>query len=192
MTSDARPTLGLAQLWNISFGFFGIQIGFALQNANASRIFQSLGTPLDSLALMWIAAPLTGLLVQPLVGHYSDRTWGRLGRRRPYFLAGAVLATLALFVMPNAPAIWVAAVMLWVLDASLNISMEPFRAFVGDMLDAAAAPRRLCLPDRASSAPARSSPASRPGCSNMGSASPTAPLPAMCPMPFATASISAA
>ena len=105
-----------------------------MQNANASRIFQSLGTPLDSLALMWIAAPLTGLLVQPLVGHYSDRTWGRLGRRRPYFLAGAVLATLALFVMPNAPAIWVAAVMLWVLDASLNISMEPFRAFVGDML----------------------------------------------------------
>lgn len=130
-----RPTRGFAGLWNISFGFFGIQIGFALQNANASRIFQSLGTPLDSLALMWIAAPLTGLLVQPLVGHYSDRTWGRLGRRRPYFLAGAILSTLALFVMPNAPAIWVAAITLWLLDASLNISMEPFRAFVGDMLD---------------------------------------------------------
>jgi maltose/moltooligosaccharide transporter len=130
-----RPNRGFAGLWNISFGFFGIQIGFALQNANASRIFQSLGTPLDSLALMWIAAPLTGLLVQPLVGHYSDRTWGRLGRRRPYFLVGAILSTLALFVMPNAPAIWVAAITLWLLDGSLNISMEPFRAFVGDMLD---------------------------------------------------------
>lgn len=130
-----RPTRGFAGLWNISFGFFGIQIGFALQNANASRIFQSLGTPIDHLALMWIAAPLTGLLVQPLVGHYSDRTWGRLGRRRPYFLAGAILSTLALFVMPNAPAIWIAAITLWLLDASLNISMEPFRAFVGDMLD---------------------------------------------------------
>jgi len=131
----ARPRLGFAQLWNISFGFFGIQIGFALQNANASRIFQSLGTPLDQLGLMWIAAPLTGLLVQPLIGHYSDRTWGRLGRRRPYFLVGAILSTLALFVMPNAPAIWVAAITLWLLDGSLNVSMEPFRAFVGDMLD---------------------------------------------------------
>jgi maltose/moltooligosaccharide transporter len=130
-----RPTRGFAGLWNISFGFFGIQIGFALQNANASRIFQALGTPLDHLALMWIAAPLTGLLVQPLVGHYSDRTWGRLGRRRPYFLVGAILSTCALFVMPNAPAIWVAAITLWLLDGSLNISMEPFRAFVGDMLD---------------------------------------------------------
>ncbi|HEU4960489.1 MAG TPA: MFS transporter [Sphingomonas sp.] len=131
----ARPRLGPAQLWNISFGFFGLQIGFALQNANASRIFQALGTPIDRLGLMWIAAPLTGLLVQPLIGHYSDRTWGRLGRRRPYFLAGALLSTLALFVMPNAPAIWVAALTLWLLDASLNVSMEPFRAFVGDMLD---------------------------------------------------------
>ena len=125
---------GFAGLWNISFGFVGIQIGFALQNANASRIFQSLGTPIDRLGLMWIAAPLTGLLVQPLVGHYSDRTWTRLGRRRPYCLVGAILATLALFVMPNARAIWVAAVTLWLLDGSLNIAMEPFRAFVGDML----------------------------------------------------------
>ncbi len=130
-----RPTLGFPQLWNISFGFFGIQIGFALQNANASRIFQSLGTPIEDLALMWIAAPLTGLLVQPIIGHYSDRTWGRLGRRRPYFLIGAILCTCALFVMPNSPTWLVAAITLWMLDASLNVSMEPFRAFVGDMLD---------------------------------------------------------
>ncbi|WP_230772125.1 MFS transporter [Sphingomonas sp. Leaf4] len=129
-----RPTLGFAKLWNISFGFFGIQIGFALQNANASRIFQSLGTPLDQLGLMWIAAPLTGLLVQPLIGHYSDRTWGPLGRRRPYFLVGAILCTCALFFMPNSPSILAAAITLWILDASLNVSMEPFRAFVGDML----------------------------------------------------------
>jgi len=131
---QTRPTLGFAQLWNISFGFFGIQIGFALQNANASRIFQSLGTPIDQLGLMWIAAPLTGLLVQPLIGHYSDRTWGRLGRRRPYFLIGAILCTCALFFMPNSPSIVAAAITLWILDASLNVSMEPFRAFVGDML----------------------------------------------------------
>lgn len=129
-----RPHQPWTGLWNISFGFFGIQIGFALQNANASRIFQSLGTPLDDLGLMWIAAPLTGLIVQPIIGYYSDRTWGPLGRRRPYFLAGAILCTLALFFMPNAPAIWAAAVTLWLLDASLNVSMEPFRAFVGDML----------------------------------------------------------
>jgi maltose/moltooligosaccharide transporter len=126
---------GFWSLWNISFGFFGIQIGFALQNANMSRIFQSLGTSLDDLPALWIAAPLTGLLVQPIIGHMSDRTWlGRLGRRRPYFLAGAILAALALLVMPASPALWFAATMLWVLDASLNVSMEPFRAFVGDML----------------------------------------------------------
>lgn len=131
----AKPRQGFAGLWNISFGFFGIQIGFALQNANMSRIFQSLGTSLDDLPALWVAAPLTGLLVQPVIGHMSDRTWlGRLGRRRPYFLAGAVLAALSLFAMPFAPALLFAAVMLWVLDASLNISMEPFRAFVGDML----------------------------------------------------------
>ena len=130
-----KPRLGLAQMWNISFGFFGIQIGFALQNANMSRIFQSLGTSLDDLPALWVAAPLTGLLVQPVIGHMSDRTWlGRLGRRRPYFLAGAILAALSLFAMPLAPALLFAAAMLWVLDASLNISMEPFRAFVGDML----------------------------------------------------------
>ena len=131
-----RPRLGWGQLANISVGFFGIQIGFALQNANMSRIFQSLGTAIDDLPALWVAAPLTGLLVQPIIGHMSDRTWlGRLGRRRPYFLAGAILAAISLFVMPLAPALLFAAVMLWVLDASLNISMEPFRAFVGDMLD---------------------------------------------------------
>lgn len=131
----AKPRQGWAGLFNISFGFFGIQIGFALQNANMSRIFQSLGADLDKLPGLWVAAPLTGLLVQPVIGHMSDRTWlGRLGRRRPYFLAGAVLAAFALVVMPQSPAVWFAAVMLWLLDASLNISMEPFRAFVGDML----------------------------------------------------------
>ena len=129
-----KPRQGFAGLWNISFGFFGIQIGFALQNANMSRIFQSLGESLDDLAVLWIAAPLTGLLVQPLIGHYSDRTWGRWGRRRPYFFAGALLAALALFGMPNAPGLLAAAMLLWMLDASINVSMEPFRAFVGDML----------------------------------------------------------
>ncbi len=130
-----KPRQGFWGLWNISFGFFGIQIGFALQNANMSRIFQSLGTSLDDLPALWIAAPLTGLLVQPIIGHMSDRTWlGRFGRRRPYFLAGAILAAFALLVMPASPALWFAAMMLWILDASLNVSMEPFRAFVGDML----------------------------------------------------------
>jgi len=130
-----KPRQGPAGLWNISFGFFGLQVGFALQNANMSRIFQSLGEDIERLPGLWVAAPLTGLLVQPIIGHMSDRTWlGRLGRRRPYFLAGAILAAVALFVMPESPAIWFAAVMLWLLDASLNISMEPFRAFVGDML----------------------------------------------------------
>ena len=125
-------------LWNISFGFFGIQIGFALQNANMSRVFQTLGASMDDLPALWVAAPLTGLIVQPIIGHLSDRTWNRLGRRRPYFLTGAILAALALFVMPLSPAMGAplvfAAAMLWVLDASLNVSMEPFRAFVGDML----------------------------------------------------------
>jgi maltose/moltooligosaccharide transporter len=133
--SAAKPRLGLRDLWNISFGFFGIQIGFALQNANMSRVFQSLGSNVDDLAALWVAAPLTGLLVQPVIGHLSDRTWlGRLGRRRPYFLAGAVLAALALAAMPLSHVLIGAALLLWLLDASLNISMEPFRAFVGDML----------------------------------------------------------
>ncbi len=130
-----KPRQSWAGLWNISFGFFGIQIGFALQSANMSRIFQSLGSSLDDLPALWVAAPLTGLLVQPIIGHMSDRTWlGRFGRRRPYFLAGAILAAFALLIMPEAKVLLFAAVMLWVLDASLNISMEPFRAFVGDML----------------------------------------------------------
>ncbi|WP_395337443.1 MFS transporter [Novosphingobium sp. BL-8H] len=130
-----KPRQSWAGLWNISFGFFGIQIGFALQNANMSRVFQSLGSSIDDLPALWIAAPLTGLLVQPVVGHLSDRTWlGRLGRRRPYFLGGAMLATLALLVMPESTGLLMAAMLLWMLDASLNISMEPFRAFVGDML----------------------------------------------------------
>jgi maltose/moltooligosaccharide transporter len=134
-TTLEKPRQSLAGLWNISFGFFGIQIGFALQNANMSRIFQSLGSSVDNLPVLWIAAPLTGLLVQPVIGHMSDRTWlGQLGRRRPYFVAGALLAALSLILMPLSTQLIMAAVLLWTLDASLNISMEPFRAFVGDML----------------------------------------------------------
>jgi maltose/moltooligosaccharide transporter len=129
-----KPELSFWQIWNMCFGFLGIQFGFALQNANVSRIFQTLGADVTDIPALWIAAPLTGLLVQPIVGYWSDRTWNRLGRRRPYFLAGAVLATLALLAMPNSPALWMAAGLLWVLDASINISMEPFRAFVGDQL----------------------------------------------------------
>jgi maltose/moltooligosaccharide transporter len=118
----------------MSFGFLGIQFGFALQNANVSRIFETLGAKIDDIPILWIAAPVTGLIVQPIIGHMSDKTWGRLGRRRPYFLSGAILASLALLVMPNSPVLWVAAGMLWIMDASINVSMEPFRAFVGDML----------------------------------------------------------
>lgn len=133
-----KPALNPAQIWNMSFGFLGIQIGFDLQNGNVSRIFQTLGAEVGDLAILWIAAPMTGLIVQPIIGHLSDKTWvgfgGQFGRRRPYFLAGALLATFALFVMPNSPALWVAAGMLWIMDASLNITMEPFRAFVGDNL----------------------------------------------------------
>jgi len=129
-----KPRLSFWQIWNMCFGFMGIQFGFALQNSNVSRIFQTLGASVDDIPVLWIAAPLTGLLVQPIVGYYSDRTWTVLGRRRPYFLAGAILATLALVAMPNSPVLWVAAGLLWVLDASINISMEPFRAFVGDQL----------------------------------------------------------
>jgi len=135
-----KPTLSFWQIWNMCFGFLGIQFGFALQNANVSRIFQTLGAPVDDIPMLWVAAPLTGLLVQPIVGYFSDRTWNGLGRRRPYFLAGAVLATLALLAMPNSPSLWIAAGLLWVLDASINISMEPFRAFVGDQLPPAQRP----------------------------------------------------
>ncbi len=118
----------------MSFGFLGIQFGFALQNANVSRIFETLGADIETIPILWIAAPVTGLIVQPIVGYLSDNTWNRFGRRRPYFLIGAILSSLALIVMPNSPYLWVAAGMLWILDASINISMEPFRAFVGDML----------------------------------------------------------
>jgi maltose/moltooligosaccharide transporter len=130
----SKPRLSFWEIWNMSFGFLGIQIGFALQNANVSRIFETLGAKVEDIPILWIAAPVTGLLVQPLVGYASDRTWNRLGRRRPYFLVGAVLASLALLAMPNSPALWVAAGMLWIMDASINVSMEPFRAFVGDNL----------------------------------------------------------
>ena len=129
-----KPRLGFWQIWNMCIGFFGIQIAFGLQNANTSRIFQTLGAEVDSLAILWIAAPLTGLIVQPIIGHMSDRTWGPLGRRRPYFLVGAVLTTIALIFMPNSPILWMAAATLWIMDASINITMEPFRAFVGDKL----------------------------------------------------------
>jgi maltose/moltooligosaccharide transporter len=129
-----KPRLSFWQIWNMSFGFFGIQFGWGLQMANMSAIYQYLGADERQIAWLWIAAPLTGLIVQPIVGYASDRTWGRLGRRRPYFLVGAVLSTLALIAMPNSSAVWMAAGLLWILDASINITMEPFRAFVGDML----------------------------------------------------------
>jgi maltose/moltooligosaccharide transporter len=129
-----KPQLSFWQIWNMCFGFLGIQFGFALQNANVSRIFQTLGAEIEDLPILWVAAPVTGLIVQPIIGYMSDRTWNRLGRRRPFFLFGAILASLALFAMPNSPYLWVAAGMLWIMDASINISMEPFRAFVGDNL----------------------------------------------------------
>ncbi len=130
--------LTFGQILNMSFGFFGIQFGFALQNANVSRIFQTLGADIDKIGFLWIAAPLTGLLVQPIIGYLSDRTWHkRWGRRRPFFFLGSVLASVALFLMPQSTMLWMAAVLLWILDASINISMEPFRAFVGDKLTSA-------------------------------------------------------
>jgi maltose/moltooligosaccharide transporter len=129
-----RPRLSFWQIWNMCFGFLGVQFGFALQNANVSRIFQTLGAEVDAIPMLWIAAPLTGLLVQPVVGYFSDRTWNSLGRRRPYFLGGALLASAALIFMPMSPVLWVAAGLLWILDASINVAMEPFRAFVGDQL----------------------------------------------------------
>ena len=128
-----RP-MTLPAIWNMSFGFFGIQFGWGLQMANMSAIYEFLGASESAIPILWLAAPLTGLIVQPIVGYYSDRTWVRLGRRRPYFLAGAMLASLALIAMPNSSTLWMAAGLLWVLDASVNVSMEPFRAFVADLL----------------------------------------------------------
>lgn len=140
-----KPSLSFWQIWNMCFGFLGIQFGFALQNANVSRIFQTLGASMDDIPMLWIAAPLTGLIVQPIVGYLSDRTWTGLGRRRPYFLAGAILASLALFAFPNVGALWIAAGMLWILDASINISMEPFRAYVGDQLSPRQRPKGYAM-----------------------------------------------
>lgn len=131
-----KPRLSFWQLWNMSFGFFGIQFGFALQNSNTSRIFSTLGANPDDLALFWLAAPVTGLLVQPVIGYMSDNTWHpKWGRRRPFFFVGAFLAAIALFLMPNSSALWMAVAVLWMMDAAINVSMEPFRAFVGDKLD---------------------------------------------------------
>lgn len=131
-----RPRLNVWQLFNMSFGFLGIQFGWGLQLANMSAVYERLGAKPDQIPALWLAAPLTGLLVQPVIGALSDRTWGPLGRRRPYFLAGAVLASIALFFMPTSGTLFMAAGLLWVLDASINISMEPFRAFVADKLNA--------------------------------------------------------
>src|SRR5215831_16086021 len=129
-----KPRLNFWQIWNMSFGFFGIQFGWGLQMANMSAIYQYLGAKEGDIAFLWLAAPLTGLIVQPIIGYFSDRTWSPLGRRRPYFLVGAILASLALVAMPNSGTVWMAAGLLWILDASVNITMEPFRAFVGDLL----------------------------------------------------------
>lgn len=136
-----KRRLSFWEIWNLSFGFLGVQMGFALQNANASRILQIFGADVHELSWFWIVAPLTGLIVQPIIGHYSDRTWTRLGRRRPYFLVGAVLASIGLILMPNSdmftaylPALWVGAGLLMIMDASFNIAMEPFRALVADVL----------------------------------------------------------
>ncbi|MBC5863790.1 MFS transporter [Flavobacterium turcicum] len=129
-----KRRLSFWQIWNMSFGFLGIQMGFALQNSNVSRIFQTLGANIDDIPILWVAAPMTGLIIQPIIGYFSDKTWTKLGRRKPYFLAGAILASAALFIMPNSPLLWFAAGMLWIMDASINVSMEPFRAFVGDNL----------------------------------------------------------
>ena len=129
-----KPRLSFWQIWNMSFGFLGIQFGWGLQIANMSPIYKYLGAEESTLPYLWLAGPITGLLVQPIIGSMSDRTWNRLGRRRPYFLVGAILASIALFIMPNSGAIWMAAGLLWILDASINITMEPFRAFVADKL----------------------------------------------------------
>src|SRR5579863_1515549 len=129
-----KPARSFWQIWNLSFGFLGIQFGWGLQMANMSAIYEYLGARADQIPILWLAAPLTGLIVQPIIGNASDHTWTRLGRRRPYFLAGAILSSLALILMPRCSALWMAAGLLWILDTSINISMEPFRAFVADLL----------------------------------------------------------
>jgi maltose/moltooligosaccharide transporter len=130
-----KPRLGFWQIWNMSFGFLGIQFGWGLQLANMSAIYTKLGAKPDEIPILWLAGPVTGLLVQPIIGSMSDRTWNRLGRRRPYFLVGAILSSIALFFMPDSSTLWMAAGLLWILDASINVSMEPFRAFVADKLN---------------------------------------------------------
>ena len=132
--TQKKAFLNFCQLWNMSFGFFGIQFGWGLQMANTSAIFEYLGADAHQLPLLWLAAPLTGLIVQPIIGNLSDRTWSPLGRRRPYFLVGAIFSSIALVLMPNAPNLWIAAGLLWILDTSANVSMTPFRSFVGDLL----------------------------------------------------------
>ena len=136
-----KPPMTFWQIWNMSFGFMGIQLGFALQNSNASGILRNYGAEIEQLSWFWLAAPVVGMIVQPIVGHYSDRTWNRLGRRRPYFLTGAILSSIALILMPNAwilgelaPLVFVGAGFLMVMDASFNLAMEPFRALVADNL----------------------------------------------------------
>jgi maltose/moltooligosaccharide transporter len=129
-----KPRLSFWQIWNMSFGFLGIQFGWGLQLANMSPIYKYLHAEESSLPYLWLAGPITGLIIQPIIGSMSDRTWNKLGRRRPYFLVGAILASIALFFMPDSSAVWMAAGLLWILDASINITMEPFRAFVADKL----------------------------------------------------------
>ena len=140
-----KPALSFRQIWNMCVGFLGIQFAFALQNADVSRIFQTLGANLREIPILWVAAPLSGLIVQPIIGYASDHTWTRLGRRRPYFLGGALLTTFALLWMPDSATLWVAALMLWLMDASINVTMEPFRAFVGDQLPEAQRPLGFAL-----------------------------------------------
>lgn len=134
-TAFMKPKLSFFEIWNMNFGFLGIQFGWGLQLANMSAIYSKLGAEPDKIPILWLAGPVTGLLVQPIIGAMSDRTWGRLGRRRPYFLTGAIFASIALFFMPDSPELLFAASLLWILDASINISMEPFRAFVADKLN---------------------------------------------------------
>ena len=136
MNAFEKPRFSFWQIWNMSFGFLGIQFGWNLQMSNMSAIYEYLGAKPDQIPILWLAAPLTGLIVQPIIGHLSDHTWNRFGRRRPYFLTGAILSSLALIVMPTCAQLWMAAGLLWILDASINVSMEPFRAFVADMLPA--------------------------------------------------------
>ena len=134
VTKNPNRTRNFLELWNMSFGFFGIQYGWALQMANTSAIYEYLGANPEQIPILWLAAPLSGLIAQPIIGYMSDRTWGPLGRRRPYFLVGAILSSIALILMPNSSSLWMAAGLLWILDTSVNISMEPFRAFIADLL----------------------------------------------------------